>query len=218
MATKSLPSREICQEFASEWLFGAESLQKRLFRAPELGLTSGVMKKLLLIVSLVGLTFGTALSQEAAPAPLVANGDFEAGNAQPWKIFAIKKVPATKYSVKEGKLVIVASEKGDKEFKRQMTQEVALKSNQKYLLEFKLKPTLDAPGKMRILLGRSKDPSKPHYGLWKDIELATSADAVSHQVHFTTKDIDPADPASLRFQLGTLQGTLEFDDITLTAK
>ncbi len=164
---------------------------------------------------MVGLFLVGALSLTAQEGNLLENGDFGTKTVAPWKIFAVKKVPATAHALKEGVLIIDAKEAGDKEWKRQLAQDVAIESNTKYVLTFKLKAALEAPGNLRLLLTRTKDPSKPHYGLWKNINLKSAEEMKEHTVYFTTKEIDPEDPAGLRFQLGTLKGTLEFDEIEL---
>jgi hypothetical protein len=143
---------------------------------------------------------------------LIQNGDFASGAIRPWKVFSGKGAEKnTTSSVNDGVLSLKISGACEKPWDRQVSQEVALESGKTYKLSFDAKTA--SSGKKEVIVVLARKAQGENYGLRRP--QALESDWKSYSFQFTTKEISPEDPPTLRFHLGQLDGDTFFRTIKL---
>ncbi len=165
----------------------------------------------MIMVSLMGMGVTCLQAQNLLPAV-----DFDGGSIKPWLLFESDKATGTaSVSAADGILIFDADEKSAKEFHRQLILKgIRLKADQKYLLTFNVK--YKGPEQQAVLpvrLTRSIHHDKPHYGLWRNVDLTDQW--VTVKLKFSPRDLDPEDPPALKLSLGEIKGQVLLKEIQL---
>ncbi len=160
------------------------------------------------------LVIGSAFCALVQAAPnLLTNGDFSGEKIAPWRLFSINDKPKPEHLIKEGVLKISTPKTGAPA-DRQLVQSIKLETGKRYRVKFTAKGRLLGKKTIRLVAVRSVNPSKPHYGLYRKIELTTEWQELSYE--FTAREIDPDDPPMLKLLIGEVFGHVSLKAFEMT--
>ncbi len=168
------------------------------------------MKKILSTICVIAALTGVAWGEQ-----LLTNGDFATGDLKPWKLYTKKGLSEAPGTVADGVLTVAIDAGTPQMHERQLIQPVAIASGTKYLLSFDMKTASAGGEEIVLVITRTIDFEKGHYGLYRKFSPAMQWE--TKEFYFTTKEVDPADPPALKFNIGFLADDVAFRNLSLKA-